>query len=294
MKSVTELVNDLSSGITNTAKELFFTHSRLASEERGRSVAFLDGNHCWESLSVEGSRLQSKLRDDFERYHSLMACFLRTQGSSVQNELQESYSTIKDLIDQDALTYISSEAEAFKRFEDAIGLQRKMLDALYDHAEGEHVYVPDTNAMVFNPQLEDWRFDESPCFTLLLMPTVLSELDQLKVTGRVESVRDKAQKIVRQLLEYRRRGSLNEGIVLRKDSHRLRTLAVEPDFRNSLPWLDPNNNDDRILAGFVEAMRQHPRSPTILVTGDINLTNKADYARIPCVPPPDPPKPGSS
>ena len=291
MKTVTELLADLASSIMEAAQMLLLAHTRLTRKKEHRSVIVLGGDHSWEPLSVEGSRIQSKLRDDHERFYALLVCLLRTQGSSVQRELQAAYSTIQDLIDQQTSTYFSTGAEAFKRFEEAIERQRKMLDALYDHAEGEHVYVPDTNALVFNPQLEDWHFDESPRFTLLLMPTVLSELDQLKVTGRVESVRDKAQRIVRQLLEYRRRGNLNEGIVLRRDSHRLRTLAVEPDFQNSLPWLDPNNNDDRILAGFVEAMRQHPRSPTILVTGDINLTNKADYARIPCVPPPDPPAP---
>jgi hypothetical protein len=290
MKTVTELLSDLASEISGAAKGLLLAHAGLTRAEGDGSVITLGGDHYWKPLSVEGSRIQSKLRDNYERFHALLVCLLRTQGPSVHRELREAYSTIKDLIDQQSSTYSSTVADAFKRFEEAIEQERKMVDALYDHAEGEHVYVPDTNALIFNPQLEDWRFDDSPHFTLLLMPTVLSELDQLKVTGRVESVRDKALRIVRQLMEYRRRGNLNEGIVLRNDSHRLRTLAVEPDFTNSLPWLDPKNNDDRILAGFVEAMRQHPRSPTILVTGDINLTNKADYARIPCVPPPDPHK----
>src|SRR5262249_54595194 len=78
------------------------------------------------------------------------------------------------------------------------------------------------------------------------------------------------------------------GVVIRKDKITLRTLAVEPNFGSSLSWLDRDNDDDRILAGFIEVMRQHPRCPVFLVTGDINLTNKADYAGLPCVPPPEP------
>jgi predicted ribonuclease YlaK len=35
-------------------------------------------------------------------------------------------------------------------------------------------------------------------------------------------------------------------------------------------------------------MRQHPRTPVILVTRDINLQNKAEYAGLPFVEPPDP------
>jgi predicted ribonuclease YlaK len=79
------------------------------------------------------------------------------------------------------------------------------------------------------------------------------------------------------------------GVVIRKDKITLRTLAVEPDFDNPLSWLDRANNDDRILTGFIEVLRQHSRCPVFLVTGDINLTNKADYTGLPCVPPPEPP-----
>ena len=35
-------------------------------------------------------------------------------------------------------------------------------------------------------------------------------------------------------------------------------------------------------------MRQRPHSPVVLVTRDINLTNKADFARVPVIDPPDP------
>jgi predicted ribonuclease YlaK len=153
-------------------------------------------------------------------------------------------------------------------------------------------YIPDTNALIYNPKLEGWSFEGSPQFVLLLMPTVLSELDQMKLAGRNKLLRGKADRLVRQIMEYRRRGNLLEGVPLRKGSHRLRTLAIEPDFKNSLPWLDPGNNDDRILAGFVEVMRQHPRCPVVLVTRDINLTNKADYAKVPCVLPPEPTRTG--
>ena len=67
----------------------------------------------------------------------------------------------------------------------------------------------------------------------------------------------------------------------------LRSIAPEPDMRNSLPWLDPNK-DDRVLASILEVMRSHPRSPVILVTRDINMQNKAAHAAIPYVDPPTP------
>jgi hypothetical protein len=289
VKTVTESLTAMGAEIKAAARELLLRHSSLPLDPPPSGfIGF--GDHLWQPLSVEGARIQSKLRDDYSRFHALVGCLLRTQGSATERDLKQSDRTTTEIINQRGRTYIASVEDARRRFEEAIDKQVGLLAALYDGAEGEHVYVPDTNALLYNPQLEDWTFDGSPQFVLLLMPTVLSELDQLKVTGRVESVRDKAQRLVRQMMEYRRRGNLNDGVVLRKGSHRLRTLAVEPDFEKTLPWLDPANNDDRILAGFMEVMRQHPRCPVVVVTGDINLTNKAEYARVPCVPPPEPPK----
>jgi hypothetical protein len=287
LQTVSQRVTGMGADIKAAAKELLLKHSRLPYQPLPPYMVGF-GDYLWQPLSVEGARIQSKLRDEYSRFHALVACLLRTQAAATERTLERSHGSVTTVIDQHGRTYITSVEGALRKFETAIDDQLNLLAALYDGAEGEHVYVPDTNALLYNPQMEDWRFDGSPQFALLLMPTILSELDHLKVTGRVESVRDKAQRLVRQMMDYRRRGNLNEGVVLRKGSHRLRTMAVEPDFEQSLPWLDPKNNDDRILAGFIEVMRQHPRCPITLVTGDINLSNKADYARVPCVAPPEP------
>ncbi len=287
MQTVTELMTDLALRIRQAGSDLLLNHSQIKPNRVTRGIIVLGGDHSWEPLSVEGRRLQSKTRDEYDRFEAILRCLLRTQSASVYSQLLQTSTTIAGLLDQQASTYHNSAEEAVKEFKNTLTEQVHLLDGLFDGAEGDHVYVPDTNALIYNPELEAWEFDGSPTFTLLLMPTVLSELDQLKVTGR-DSVREKVNRLVRQCMEYRRRGNLNEGVVLRKNHHSLRTIAVEPQFNNSLPWLDPNNNDDRILAGVVEAMRQHPRCPVVLVTRDINLTNKADYAQIPCVQPPEP------
>ena len=66
--------------------------------------------------------------------------------------------------------------------------------------------------------------------------------------------------------------------------------ATEPDFKDTLPRLDPSVKDDRLLAACLEgSMREHPHSPVVLVTRDINLQNKARHAGIAFVEPPDPP-----
>jgi hypothetical protein len=291
MTSVTELLAGLAGDIKASAAELLLSHSGLKRRTPNRRVVHFSSYHSWEPLGEEGSRLRSKVRDDYMRFHAVLKTLLRTQPSGVLQKVSQADMSANRVLNQQGTTRTSSVEEARQRFDAALDAQMALLSGLYDGAEGEHVYVPDTNALLYKPRLEDWKFDGSARFVLLLTPTVLSELDQLKVTHRVESVREKAEKLVRQLFEYRRRGSLSDGVVLRRDSHLLKTLAVEPNFGETLPWLDKANNDDRILAGFIEVMRQHPRCQVTLVTRDINLANKADYARVPCVHPPEPSEP---
>jgi predicted ribonuclease YlaK len=79
---------------------------------------------------------------------------------------------------------------------------------------------------------------------------------------------------------------LNDGVDVVSNRIRIRSIATEPCVDEVLPWLDPTSPDDRILASCVETMRVHPRSKVALVTGDINLQNKAEFARIPFLEPP--------
>ncbi len=52
---------------------------------------------------------------------------------------------------------------------------------------------------------------------------------------------------------------------------------------SSLSWLDPDVNDDRVIASVLSVEAQHPAARIVLVTGDVNLQNKADAALIEAV-----------
>jgi predicted ribonuclease YlaK len=104
----------------------------------------------------------------------------------------------------------------------------------------------------------------------------------------VDSVRDKSEKVIRLVKECRRRGRLTEGVPLVTGVSEIIAIAIEPDMNKSLPWLDPQNNDDRLLAVVIEVMRMRPGSPVVLVSRDINLQNKAEFARVPFLEPPEP------
>jgi predicted ribonuclease YlaK len=100
-------------------------------------------------------------------------------------------------------------------------------------------------------------------------------------------VRKKAQGLVRQIKGYRRRGRLTEGVPLVRGVSEVVGIATEPNMSQALPWLVATNADDRFLASTLKIMRQRPQSPVTVVTADVNMQNKAEYARISFVEPPD-------
>ena len=74
--------------------------------------------------------------------------------------------------------------------------------------------MPDTNALLMNPRIDLWHLQEIDKFTLVLTSTVSAELDSLKINHRNTEVREKSEKIIRQIKEYRRRGNLTDGQIL--------------------------------------------------------------------------------
>ena len=203
----------------------------------------------------------------------------------VRDNLLGHKETVRAVIEADSVSYPTSD-EAVEGVRDAVTKTLDEVLNLFDPTDGGVLLLPDTNALVARPVFQEWVFEDFPRFDILLVPTVLSELDAHCHSHRNENVRSKARKVVRQVKEYRRRGSLSDGVCIVKGKTRLFSTAVEPRVSDTLPWLDPATMDDRILASLVEAVRTHPRSVVALVTGDINLQNKADFARFPVVEPP--------
>ena len=144
----------------------------------------------------------------------------------------------------------------------------------------ESVLVPDTNAIISNPDPTQYRaINGDHSFTFLLLPTVIAELDVLKNTHRNPDFREKVHKTITRVKGWRYQGSLLDGVTVDK-TITVRAVATEPDMLNTLSWLDKDNKDDRIIASALDVQSSYPNARVVLVTGDINLLNKADLARI--------------
>jgi hypothetical protein len=254
---------------------------------------YIGGHFAWNPLKDAGHQIQAKVLEEYRRYYSTLRALLREQPQVTIGKMVEADGSILEFIEQQGELYTADRESYFKYADEALESMTALLNRLYGEPDGRAVFVPDTNALILNPALEKWRFDEAPQFSIIFTAPVLSELDSLKVNHRNEAVREKAEKVIRQLKEYRRRAvaagkRLADGVDLVSGISQVITIATEPRMEESLPWLDPKNKDDQLLATVIEVMRMRPRSPVWLVTGDINLQNKAEYANVPFVEPPDP------
>ncbi len=160
-----------------------------------------------------------------------------------------------------------------------------VFDALLDiaAASGDPMLrlVPDTNSLIRNPDLASYaRTAPASTFVVHLLPTVLSELDELKDRGRTDDLRKQAQAVIRRLKGLRDRGNLATGVNLTK-AITVRADAREVDVRAVLDWLDPSVPDDRILAAALRLQSDNPAGHVVLVTSDLNLQNKADAVGLP-------------
>jgi hypothetical protein len=288
MQTVNDNLKETANRIQKLFEILLLNHSEIYYKAKDVFViAPFIGDYYYRDLDEKGRQIQAKLLDEYRRFRDILKTLLIGQPSDTQGELNHTDDLLMWIIEQNSTRFKTTE-EALEKAAEALSTQLNLLKRLYDASNGETTYIPDTNALIYNPDLEAWKFEETQKFILLLLPTVLSELDSLKIMHRNEDVRKKSEKLIKKIKEYRRRGKLTTGVTLVRDTIRIQSAAIEPNLEISLPWLDPTNNDDRILAAVIEVMRSRPRSPVIVVSRDINFQNKAEFANIPFVEPPAP------
>ncbi len=207
--------------------------------EPSGSVVFVGPHYAWSDVDQEGRRLQSRLLDDYTRLAALVRALLKTLPVDGANKLEEAQRELGELIDQSHLTWVETREEAFARAEQALDKQLELIAHLYDAAEGDPNYVPDTNALAWNPELETWRFAGVQRFTLVLTATVLGELDRLKVEHRNPDFRAKAEGMINPLKSYRGRGELARGVILRRNVSTIKTIASSRRSKRRCPGSTP-------------------------------------------------------
>jgi PIN domain len=241
----------------------------------------------WAPLPAGAGALQTRLRRRHREFAAVVDTILADQPPTKREDVATCHAQFVEVVDQDDATPFETIEQAERHALASLTTPVKFVELLSVGDSDEVILVPDTNAVYARPTLEDWAYDECPRFAVALVPAVLSELDDHKDHHNNPDVREKARGLVRRIGEYRRRGSLADGVTLRNGRSRIFSWAREPQMGSSLPWLDGKRNDDRLLASALEIARAYALCPTAIVTRDVNLQTKCDLARLPVLQPPN-------
>jgi predicted ribonuclease YlaK len=220
---------------------------------------------------------QIKVKDKYIKFFNNFELLLDKAHPNTLRKIKESNKVIFNLIEQNRAPSSIEKGKSWfrletKTFKDYLNL--------LNEDEKRTIILPDTNSIIQFPEPSKYKsISTTKTFDFVILPTVLSELDKHKMTHRSDDFRKKVTSVIKRLKGYRMQGDVLEGVTVDKFIT-VRMVATEPDFNKTLGWIDPDNNDDRIIANALQLQISHPSDIVIFVTSDINLQNKAQLANL--------------
>ena len=247
----------------------------------GDSVLILAPRYYWGEPSAEQLNTQLAIKRDYEEWFEVFRSVFAKSTDSLSRKIREADQGLRRWIELTSNWSLKPDPASNKAT--VQGEAERFMEILaVIEASGPlpPVLIPDTNAIAGNPDPTQYRATAGDgSFTFLLLPTVLAELDELKNTHRNPDFREKVNKAITRIKGWRNQGTLRNGVTVNKNII-VKAVAIEPNMQDTLTWLDRENRDDRIIASVLEVQSSYPTARVVLITGDVNLLNKADLARI--------------
>lgn len=280
MSTATQLRTSFNS-ITERLETVLDTIPVTYSSNDGYDILIVAPEHYWNEPTPEQQNALMSIKRDYEHWIELIKSTFRSAPNDLTRKISEGDTAFRKWLELQTNWNITCEsAHNIEAFRGEISTFNELLQVLESKIGTNVIIVPDTNSIVANPDPVSYAsIAGADRFTFLLLPTVLSELDELKNLHRNPDFRDKAKAVVTRIKGWRNQGALRDGVTVSK-TITIRAIAAEPNMKKALSWLDPENKDDRIIASILELHATHPSDKIILVTGDINLSNKAEAAHV--------------
>ncbi len=249
--------------------------------ETGGMVVILAPDYYWGEVTAEQRHTQLAIKRDYVEWFEILRSVFRTPTDHLNQEIQEADVEFRKWIELGQNRSIDSDREVTeKRLRNDAERFVKLLKSLTAGPVSEIILIPDTNSIVGKPDPTQYEtIAKSESFVFLLLPAVLAELDKLKNHYRNPDFREKVNKVITRIKGWRNQGELHRGITVNK-TITVRAVASEPDMQHAPTWLKENNRDDQIIAAVLGVQSSNPAARIVLITGDTNLLNKADAARI--------------
>ena len=271
-------LHSVSARLAELVKTLPIRRSKL--DDDGGFIVMVRRDYYFGERSAEQKAAQLSLKREYDIAAEILKLLVRGGPDELVNELSEADAQFRQWLDLESWSISANPADNAQAVLAALEPLGRILDVLDSASKELVIVIPDTNSLIADADPTSYRgIAGRDSFVFLLLPTVLGELDKLKVAHRDLDVREKARKVIDRIKGWRLQGLLIKGVTVDK-SITVRAVYREPDVKNSLSWLDPDNNDDRIIASVLSVQAEFPSAQVILISGDTNLLNKADAAII--------------
>jgi hypothetical protein len=251
--------------------------------EPGSGFWVVAPSNYWDEPSDKEQQLQLRIRPKYNRWIESFRIVTDNLSEPTKEKLKTTDIFVNNWVNKHGNDWSvpGTINESKRKFDEELKIYFDTLEMLNSSGQAETIVIPDTNLIAeFPDPLAYKQISETDSFTLILVPTVLSELDELKVKSPNQEFKNKVKSVINRIKGYRTQGSLLDGIKVNR-TITVKMIATEPNFDNSLSWLNADNNDDKIIASSLEILREFPSSNLIIATGDINLQNKCEMANIP-------------
>ena len=269
------------SNVAGKLAELVKTLSVRRLNQEGGGIVFIGPDLYFGERSADQKAVQLALKREYDVISELLKLLVSGGPEELVNGFEQADSQFRNWLDLDRTWSVTTNpAENAKKALAVAEPIGRILDVLDAASKNDILVVPDVNSLLADADPVKYRdVAGQDRFVFMLLPTVLGELDKLKIEHRNIDVREKARKIIDRIKGWRNQGALTDGVTVDK-SITVKAASREPDMKNSLSWLDPSNNDDRIIASVLSIQVEFPAAQVTLVSADINLLNKADAAMI--------------
>lgn len=251
--------------------------------DRSSRVVFVAPDYYFGEPSPFQRSIQLNLKNRYDKIAELLKLIFQNAPDDIKFKLEQTDNHFRIWLQletnwsvyPDPEINIQNLKKRFNEFNPILDI----LDANKD-SDKDIVIIPDTNSLLLScdPLIYKKSINKDS-FTILLLPTVLGELDKLKVLHRNPEVREKAQKVITRIKGWRTQGTLTSGVTTEK-TITIKAIPNEPNMGKTLSWLDKDVADDRIITSVIEIQSKNPASIIVLYTSDINLQNKAEAAMI--------------
>lgn len=232
----------------------------------------------WGDTSEKQLLLQMQLKDCYKKLNDNLVMIKHRIPSNMFNDVNKASKLIEKWINKEGYPPGLSAKLSKVRFDEELNIIEKFIEQLKSK-EKEIVFIPDTNAIIKYPNPADYiKLCPNEHFVFLILPTVLSELDNHKNFHKNPDFQKKVTSVIRRLKGYIKQGDIFQGVKIEKGKVTIKMIGTDPKFDFLPDWLNEKNNDDKIIASILDFQISNLNSIVFLITGDINMLNKANLA----------------